>query len=411
MIPRYDLKQMVNLTYTPFQIIDLNGSAKETFGMRAIEQTFYEKNPQILEKAKTLLKEYPVIFSEKELLFVVLQDSKANSDFLLVGPVTFHALTREQLIEVRHNWNMGKTDYQPPVTSMKKLVSMVLLLYWQMTGISISATEFWEKNKENYPSGKEFEERLSQELFLHQENVALHNPFEQELRELNSITNGNIEALEKSMSETYEGEIGILAKDPLRSAKNVAIGNVTLASRAAIHGGMSVEKSFSLADSFIQQVEEIENIPEIEVFKREMKLTYARMVAREKKNQSAESENLTNPLIAQVKDYIFHHLHGAIQVQDIAQNLQVNADYLSHLFSSSENMTIIQYIRQEKVHRGENLLKYSDYRVQDIAFYLGFSSQSHFAKIFQEVTGMKPNAYRKTYGNQKKWHTKTGESL
>ena len=61
-----------NLTYTPFQIIDLNGSAKETFGMRAIEQTFYEKNPQILEKAKTLLKEYPVIFSEKELLFVVL---------------------------------------------------------------------------------------------------------------------------------------------------------------------------------------------------------------------------------------------------------------------------------------------------------------------------------------------------
>lgn len=213
------------------------------------------------------------------------------------------------------------------------------------------------------------------------------------------------------MSETYEGEIGILAKDPLRSAKNVAIGNVTLASRAAIHGGMSVEKSFSLADSFIQQVEEIENIPEIEVFKREMKLTYARMVAREKKNQSAESENLTNPLIAQVKDYIFHHLHGAIQVQDIAQNLQVNADYLSHLFSSSENMTIIQYIRQEKVHRGENLLKYSDYRVQDIAFYLGFSSQSHFAKIFQEVTGMKPNAYRKTYGNQKKWHTKTGESL
>ena len=55
------------------------------------------------------------------------------------------------------------------------------------------------------------------------------------------------------MSETYEGEIGILAKDPLRSAKNVAIGNITLASRAAIRGGMSTEKSFSLADSFSQQ--------------------------------------------------------------------------------------------------------------------------------------------------------------
>ena len=325
----------------------------------------------------------------------------------MVGPVTFRTLNREQLIELRRHWNMGKTYYQPPVTSMKKLVSMALLLYWQMTGISISITEFWEKNKVNYLSGTDFKERLSQELFLHQENISLHNPYEQELRELNSISSGDIDALEKSMSETYEGEIGILAKDPLRSAKNVAIGNVTLASRAAIRGGMSVEKSFSLADSFIQQIEDIENIPEIEVFKREMKLAYARMVTREPNNEPIKRENLSNPLIAQVKNYVFHHLHGTIQVQDIAQTLQVNADYLSHLFSSSEKITIIQYIRLEKIRRGENLLKYSDYRIQDIAFYLGFSSQSHFAKIFQEVTGMKPNAYRKTYGNQKKWHTKT----
>ena len=39
-----------------------------------------------------------------------------------------------------------------------------------------------------------------------------------------------------SISETYEGKIGILAKDPLRHYKNVAIGNITLASRAAIQG-------------------------------------------------------------------------------------------------------------------------------------------------------------------------------
>lgn len=411
MIQTYVLEQMVNLTHAPFQLITPEGTIKTGFGMRTVEQTFYEKNPQILKKTIELIKDYPVIFSEKDLLFVIIPDIKENSDLLLVGPVTFRTLNREQLIELRRHWNMGKTYYQPPVTSMKKLVSMALLLYWQMTGISISITEFWEKNKVNYLSGTDFKERLSQELFLHQENISLHNPYEQELRELNSISSGDIDALEKSMSETYEGEIGILAKDPLRSAKNVAIGNVTLASRAAIRGGMSVEKSFSLADSFIQQVEEIENIPEIEVFKREMKLTYARMVGREKNSQTSERENQTNPLITQVKDYIFHHLHGPIQVQDIAQSLQVNADYLSHLFSTSENMTIVQYIRQEKVNRGENLLKYSDYRIQDIAFYLGFSSQSHFAKIFQEITGMKPNAYRKTYGNKKKWHTKTEDFI
>ena len=38
--------------------------------------------------------------------------------------------------------------------------------------------------------------------------------------------------------------------------------------RAAIRGGIGCEQSFSLADSFIRQVEEIDNIPEVEVFKK-----------------------------------------------------------------------------------------------------------------------------------------------
>ena len=169
------------------------------------------------------------------------------------------------------------------------------------------------------------------------------------------------------------------------------MGNITLASRAAIRGGISVEKSFSMADSFIQQVEEIDNVPEVEAFKRESQYFYARLV-NEENTRGGEKQNVrANPLIGQVKDYIFNHLHDTIQVSDIAAYIQVNPDYLSHLFSSQEKMTITNYIRQEKVRRGENLLKYSDYRVQEIAFYLGFCSQSHFARVFQQIVGMNPN--------------------
>ena len=179
-----------------------------------------------------------------------------------------------------------------------------------------------------------------------------------------------------------------------------------MASRAAIRGGISVEKSFSMADSFIQQVEEIDNVPEVEAFKRESQYFYARLV-NEENTRGGEKQNVrANPLIGQVKDYIFNHLHDTIQVSDIAAYIQVNPDYLSHLFSSQEKMTITNYIRQEKVRRGENLLKYSDYRVQEIAFYLGFCSQSHFARVFQQIVGMNPNEYRKKFGNRKKWKMK-----
>lgn len=326
---------------------------------------------------------------------------------MIAGPVTIGRLSQETLIQLRREYKLGrKSGYTPPVCPLDKFVSGVLLLHWHLTGQELTSAELWQKNQQYYTATLNIQNRISQDIFMRQENAGLHNPYEQELRELDSIEKGDTEALTRSISETYEGEIGILAKDPLRSHKNVAVGNITLASRAAIRGGISVEKSFSMADSFIQQVEEIDNVPEVEAFKRESQYFYARLVNAEN-TRGGEKQNVrANPLIGQVKDYIFNHLHDTIQVSDIAAYIQVNPDYLSHLFSSQEKMTITNYIRQEKVRRGENLLKYSDYRVQEIAFYLGFCSQSHFTRVFQQIVGMNPNEYRKKFGNRKKWKMK-----
>ena len=110
-----------------------------------------------------------------------------------------------------------------------------------------------------------------------------------------------------------------------------------------------------------------------------------------------------NPLIAAVKDYIFQHFHDSIQITDIAKYLKVNPDYLSHLFKEQEHITIKRYILQEKIRRSRNLLQYSDYSIQEISFYLGFSSQSHFCKVFQEITGETPGHYKRQFTNRKKW--------
>ena len=253
-----------------------------------------------------------------------------------------------------------------------------------------------ENKKYHYKSVANIKKSISQEFFNRHENEGKHNPYEQELREMESIENGDEEELIKSISEQYEGEIGILAKDPLRHHKNVAIGNVTLASRAAIRGGLDVEKSFSMADVFIKQIEEMTDISEIEEYKKELKIIYTQAVKEVKGNGTIDN----NPLVREVKNYIFTHMHDSIKVSTIAEKFNVNADYLSHLFSINEKKTIKQYILDEKIERSKNLLKYSNYKIQEIGFYLGFSSQSHFTKVFREITGMKPSEYRKKYGNR-----------
>lgn len=106
-----------------------------------------------------------------------------------------------------------------------------------------------------------------------------------------------------------------------------------------------MEKSFTMADSMIQQIEEIDNVIEVEAFKRMAQRMYADVVAEE---LQVNEGGYKNPLIAAVKDYIFQHFHDSIQITDIAKYLKVNADYLSHLFKEQEHITIKRYILQEK---------------------------------------------------------------
>ena len=252
-----------------------------------------------------------------------------------------------------------------------------------------------ENNKKTFESVLDIRKSISQQFFLRSENAGKHNSFEQELREMESIENGDEKRLSKTLAEIDEKEIGILAKDPLRHHKNVAIGNVTLASRAAIRGGVSAEVSFSMADIFIQQIENMTDIDEIIMYKKTLKLIYAQTV----KEIRDKGEYSKNPLIKEVKNYIFTHMHDTIQVSAIAEYYHVNADYLSHLFSSHEKKTIKQYILEEKIARSKNLLKYSNYKIQDIAFYLGFKTYSlsfYYHRWFFRIPsdGREPSPFR-----------------
>ena len=55
--------------------------------------------------------------------------------------------------------------------------------------------------------------QISSVIFEHQEQELPHNPYDQEVRELDSIRHGDVEMLNRSLAETYRGEVGQLAKN------------------------------------------------------------------------------------------------------------------------------------------------------------------------------------------------------
>lgn len=317
----------------------------------------------------------------------------------IVGPVSFaspvylicdyNELTLEEEIE----------KYVPQINPDDYLED-ILFLNHMITGVESTTEQIIETNCLNHDHTGKVQKHFNDILFENHENNVHHNPYDQEMREFGSIENGDLIQLEKSLQEDYDGTIGTLAKDPLRNLKNLGIVLVTLASRAAIRGGLSPEISFSLSDSYIQQIEECKDLALVAPLAHKAEFQYAEMVHEIKEKQKGILKKQKNPRINKCKDFIFSHLHDRITLEDLAAEADCNPNYLSQLFKECEGISISGYILQEKINRAKNLLIYSDYSYIEIATYLGFSSQSHLGTQFKKHTGYTLRQYREIYGRK-----------
>lgn len=317
----------------------------------------------------------------------------------IVGPVSFASPV---YLNCDYNELMLEEEIEKyvPQVNPDDYLEDILFLNHMITGVESTTEQIIETNCLNHDHTGKVQKHFNDILFENHENNVHHNPYDQEMREFGSIENGDLIQLEKNLQEDYDGTIGTLAKDPLRNLKNLGIVLVTLASRAAIRGGLSPEISFSLSDSYIQQIEECKDLALVAPLAHKAEFQYAEMVHEIKEKQKGILKKQKNPRINKCKDFIFSHLHDRITLEDLAAEADCNPNYLSQLFKECEGISISGYILQEKINRAKNLLIYSDYSYIEIATYLGFSSQSHLGTQFKKHTGYTLRQYREIYGRK-----------
>ena len=317
----------------------------------------------------------------------------------IVGPVSFASPV---YLNCDYNELMLEEEIEKyvPQVNPDDYLEDILFLNHMITGVESTTEQIIETNCLNHDHTGKVQKHFNDILFENHENNVHHNPYDQEMREFGSIENGDLIQLEKSLQEDYDGTIGTLAKDPLRNLKNLGIVLVTLASRAAIRGGLSPEISFSLSDSYIQQIEECKDLALVAPLAHKAEFQYAEMVHEIKEKQKGILKKQKHPRINKCKDFIFSHLHDRITLEDLAAEADCNPNYLSQLFKECEGISISGYILQEKINRAKNLLIYSDYSYIEIATYLGFSSQSHLGTQFKKHTGYTLRQYREIYGRK-----------
>jgi AraC family transcriptional regulator len=79
----------------------------------------------------------------------------------------------------------------------------------------------------------------------------------------------------------------------------------------------------------------------------------------------------------------------------IKQHVPEDYSRVSHLFSSTEGMTLEHFFIQLKLDKVKEWLFYEEMQLSEMAWKLGYSSVQHLSSQFKKHTGMTPSAYKK----------------
>lgn len=81
-------------------------------------------------------------------------------------------------------------------------------------------------------------------------------------------------------------------------------------------------------------------------------------------------------------------------IVELAKELGVSRTKLYNDFNSFYGTSPIEYLRIRRIEKARTLVKDRKLNMTQIAYSLGYSSSSHFAKAFREYFGMPPSRYR-----------------
>ena len=204
-------------------------------------------------------------------------------------------------------------------------------------------------------------EWYKQETVSSEEEQA-HRPQGEEISFYQAVSSGDIDAVRRNCEQKRFLEkdgVGVLSRNSITNLKYHFVITAALITRNCVERGMEMEKAFRLSDFYILKLD-------------------------------------SKPITACL-EYIYAHIKERITIEDLAAHTQLSTSYLSRLFKEEIGISVSDYIREKKVEKAQNLLKYCDFSLIEIANYLSFSSQSHFIQSFKKLVGMTPKKYRDIY--------------
>lgn len=320
-----------------------------------------------------------------------------NSNFcIVIGPVSSLPYSEDILFSILKEFSIeeSRTEefydffYNIPTQSLYTFLNTLLFINY-----TVNNTELTMKDVEHDSDSlldNSINQKYTESSYAAKEEGIISSNYSVESEMFRYVETGNIDGLKNCISQTSQIKVGRMADDNLRQLKNTVIVVVTLATRAAIKGGLTPSIAYNLSDIYIQQVERLTNMDVISSLISQVLYDYTKRIS-----SSIIPPNADN-ILYQVIKYVRENTNKNITVIDVASHVGFNRSYLSRKVKNELGFNLSSFIRKCKLEEAKDLLSYSDKSISEISNFLCFSSQSHLQKAFKNQYGITPDLFRKS---------------
>lgn len=324
-------------------------------------------------------------------------DIKGSNESLLIGPITSTIPSDKNINSFLKNIN--NKDYTLldlkyyfstfHIISFEKFLEILCFINFLLNDEILTSEDILNYDKPNYEST--IYKAYTESSYVSKENNSLHNTYRFEQLYLSYVEQGNVKAINDLFTKSFRLNPGIIAYDNIRQTKNIFITSVTLTTRAAIKGGLEIENAYQLSDTYIQQMERLDDLKAMHSLQYQMLINFTELVANAKLSPGVSN------IIFKCIQFISTKTNESITVSDVADHVERSRSFISRTFKAEMGIDMSTYIMNKKLEEAQGLLKFSEKTISEISNYLCFSSQSYFQNVFKKNFNLTPNEYRKKY--------------